>query len=165
MSRSEVKSRNDFMIVDVDFFEKPENVEAVDRFGDVAPSAILRVLLRLMNEKDGRMKKTQVYSMWRSSCNKKKLWIDIINYYLACQWLFEHDDFFYSLRIQKERERVEIKRRILSENAKQKLGKSTANAEQKLSKSTETETDIRENGQKSDMYFDEVKQKMVRVIK
>lgn len=141
MSRNETKNRIDHMLLDTDFFEKPENVEAVDRFGDLAPAAILRLCLKLMNEREARIKRSQAVAMWRSSGTDIKVWNEIISYYVDCGWLIEQDDWICSARIEQERSRVIKKRDQLSANAKQKLSKCSANAEQNGSKSTDTDTD------------------------
>jgi hypothetical protein len=128
------------MLIDTDFFEKPENVEAVDIFGDEAPSAIMRLILKLINEKEARMKKSQVLAMWRASGTAQDKWAQIIAYYVKCGWLVEQDEWICSIRVGKERARVEQKRSTLSANAKQKQSKSLANEQQSASKSSDTDT-------------------------
>jgi hypothetical protein len=142
VSRPETKQRIPHLILDTDFFDKPENVEAVDLFGDIAPAAILRVCLKLMNEESATMRKTQVLAMWRASGTDQKVWSEIIEYYLNCEWLIEEDQCIRSARIEKERTRVLQKRETLSANAKQKQSKSKANNKQKESKSSDTDTDL-----------------------
>jgi hypothetical protein len=141
MSRPEAKKRIPHMLIDTDFFEKPENVEAVDKFGDEAPAAIMRLILKLINEKEARMKKSQVLAMWRASGTDQGKWAEIMEYYIKCGWLVEQDDWICSVRVGKERARVEQKRSTLSANAKQKLSKSSANEQQSASKSSDTDTD------------------------
>ncbi len=141
MSRPEAKTRIPHMLIDTDFFEKPENVEAVDKFGDEAPAAIMRLILKLINEKEAKMKKSQVLAMWRASGTSQDKWAEIINYYISCGWLVEEDEWICSIRVGKERARVEQKRSTLSANAKQKQSKSKANDQQNTSKSSDTDTD------------------------
>jgi hypothetical protein len=141
MSRPEAKQRIPHMLIDTDFFEKPENVEAVDTFGDEAPAAIMRLILKLINEKEARMKKSQVLAMWRASGTDQGKWAEIMEYYIKCGWLVEQDEWICSVRVGKERARVEQKRSTLSANAKQKQSKSSANEQQSSSKSSDTDTD------------------------
>lgn len=141
MSRSETKNRIDHLLLDTDFFEKPENVEAVDRFGDLAPAAIMRLCLKLINEQGAQMKKSQVLSMWRASGTDQKIWAEILAYYVECGWLVDQNDYISSARIGKERTRVLQKRETLSANAKQKQTKSSVNEKQNTSKSPDTDTD------------------------
>lgn len=140
MSRPETKARIPHMLMDTDFYEKPENLEAIDRFGDAAPSCIQRICFKLMNEEGARMKKSQVLSMWRSTTNKQDVWSEMVEYFIGCGWLFEDGEYLSSERVRQERERVVHKRSILSANAKQKHSKSAANAEQQPSKSSDTDT-------------------------
>jgi len=153
MSRSETKQRIPHTLIDNDFFEKPENLEAVELFGDMAPAAILRVCFKLINEREARMKKSQVLAMWMSTGTKKNTWAEIIEYYIRCGWLVEKDEYLTSVRVGKERARVENKRSILSANGKQKHSKSEANKQQSASISSDTDTDtvteyINKNGLK-----------------
>lgn len=141
MSRNETKKHIDFMLIDTDFFEKPENVEAVDKFGDLAPSAIMRLCLKLMNEQDATMRKSQVLAMWRASGTDQKVWAEIIEYYISCGWLVEQNECIRSARVGQERARVIQKRETLSANAKQKQSKCSAEVQQSESKSSDTDTD------------------------
>lgn len=153
MSRIETKQRIPHMLMDTDFYEKPENIEAIDKFGDIAPSCIQRICFKLMNEQGARMKKSQVLAMWRATTNMQEVWAEMVEYYIGCGWLIEEGDYLSSNRTRQERERVEQKRSILSANAKQKLSKSSSKEEQKESKSSDTDTDTESNKKNSELRF------------
>lgn len=141
MSRKETKTRIPHMLIDTDFYEKPENLEAIEIFGDIAPAAIQRICFKLINEREASLKKSQVLAMWMSTGTKKETWIEIIEYYIKCGWLIEENGNLSSARVKQERARVENKRSILSANAQQKHSKSKANEQQSTSISSDTDTD------------------------
>lgn len=140
MSRTEAKQRVPHILMDTDFYEKPENIEALDHFGEDGPACIQRLCSKLINENSGKILKTQALSMWRVTRIKKAKWAKIIEFYIKCGWLIEEGEYLSSVRVGNERARVLQKRSILSANAKQKHNKSEAKIEQSESKSPDTDT-------------------------
>lgn len=140
------------MLLDTDFFNKPEVLQLTARFGDSGPMAILRICAALMNERDASLGTDSINALYLgSACNADK-WIQIINFLIKINWLSEVDGKITSKRVAEERARVEQKRSTLSANAKQMLSKCSANAQQlvpdsksnadqKLSISSDTDTD------------------------
>lgn len=140
------------MLLDTDFFNKPEVLQLTARFGDSGPMAILRICAALMNEREASLDTDSINALYLgSACNAEK-WIQIVTFLLKINWLSEVDGKITSKRVAEERARVEQKRATLSANAKQMLSKCSANAnqllpisksnaEQKLSISSDTDTE------------------------
>jgi len=129
------------MLLDTDFFNKPEVLQLTARFGDSGPMAILRICAALMNERDASLDADSINALYLgSACNAEK-WVQIVAFLLKINWLSEVDGKITSKRVAEERARVEQKRATLSANAKQMPSKCSANAEQKQSISSDTDTD------------------------
>lgn len=140
--RSETKKRIPHILLDTDFFYKPETLTLENKFGSDGPLITLKLLCILMNEQLQSICLAIAEQMLSNlHVNQEKI-SEIINFLIEIGWLFIDDDgLIYSDRVRSEANRVIKKRKILSANAKQKLSKSSANAKQMQSKSTDTDTD------------------------
>lgn len=149
MAAAETKQRIPHVLVDTDYWEKPEVSLIIDRFGYCSAVAVQRLWLCLMNEHEATLPRISIDGLATRFGMDRAVWAQVIDLLLSndLAWLVETaDGKIQSPRIASERARILNKREIYSENGKrsatvkQRSSNSRTIVKPRASKSTDTVT-------------------------